>query len=216
MSVVSIQNDLTRDDVVRLSASGIAGIDTETTGLDPRRDLLCLVQICDPQGEITIIRTRDWLSAERLRDFLLLPGITKVMHYALFDCSFLQKNLGIEIQDVYCTRTASKLARTYSSNHSLVHVVGELLGVSLDKSQQTTYWCDDKLNDEQIAYAAADVQYLLPLREKLEVMLQSKGLLPSGISYVELNERCQKIIPTLVHLTLNGWETPRDQPGWIF
>lgn len=216
MTNVTIQPDLTEADVERLVRGSCVALDTETTGLNPRRDLLCLVQICDENGQITVVRNKDWSSCDGLRQFLANPQITKIIHYALFDCSFLQQNLNTEIDNVYCTRTASKLARTYSGSHSLKTVIQELVGVALDKTPQTTFWCADDLSDEQVAYASADVKYLIPLREELNKILAAKGYLPSGISYLELNDRCQEIIPTLVQLSLNGWDTPRDQSGWIF
>lgn len=216
MSTITIQSDLTPEDVSRLSQSSYIAVDTETTGLKPTRDLLCLVQICDENDVVTVVKTRDWSACNGLREILSNDNIIKVIHYALFDCGFLQQNLGIEINNLYCTRTASKLARTYSGSHSLKTVLSELLDVSLDKTQQTTFWCGDDLTDDQIAYASADVRYLIPLQLELNKILEVKGKLPSGISYVDLNSRCQQAIPTLVHLKLNGWEMPRDQSDWIF
>src|SRR5690606_25394518 len=117
---LAIQDDLTVQDCQRLSTTGVAAIDVETTGLNPLRDLLCLVQISDLDHNITFVRAQNWLMASNLRSFFQDPDILKIFHFALFDCSFLAHHLNIEVANAYCTKIASKFARTYSSHHGLV------------------------------------------------------------------------------------------------
>lgn len=202
---VTIQQDLTAEDCRRLARSSITAVDVETTGLNPLRDHLCLVQIADVERNVTLVRARQWRSAANLCAFLVDGDIQKLFHFALFDCSFISRHLGIEVANPYCTKIASKLARTYSDHHGLATLAQELCGVALDKSQQMTDWCADEVSASQLDYAANDVVWLFDIKEKLDAKLIQRGQLPSGISYTALNQRCQAFIPTLVQLQLNTW-----------
>lgn len=203
--------DLSALDLVRIRQSGIVAVDTEMTGVNFHRDLLCLVQIADPSGMIKLIKANDWRKAKNLHDLFLDQNIIKVFHFALMDCSFILKHVGVEVHNSYCTKIASKLIRTYSQKHSLSAMIEELFQVILDKSLSSTNWCQTDLTEHQLQYAANDVLWLIKLREKLEEMLAERGYMPTGLSYSELNNRCQAFIPTLVHLRINGWEVGKDE-----
>lgn len=129
----------------------------------------------------------------------------KVFHFALMDCSFLMQKTGVEPKNLYCTKIASKLARTYSPDHGLAKLTQELLHTKLDKTQQTTDWLAEELTAAQLKYAAGDVIWLNELRASMEDLLKRKGTLPSGVSYTDLNHQCRNFIPTLCHLFLGGW-----------
>jgi ribonuclease D len=211
-----LQEDLSASDLSRLRESSIVAMDCEMTGLNPHRDLLCLVQLCDRSGTVTIVRTENWLKAHLLQELLLDPNVTKVFHFAIMDYAFLLKHLNVRLTNVYCTKMASKIARTYSPKHGLADLVAELFDTELDKAQRTTFWCSDRLTAKQLEYAANDVAYLLEVKASLDTILDKKGILPTGISYKDLNSRCQAFIPTLVHLWLNGWDFGMKDPTSVF
>lgn len=149
-------------------------VDTETMGLIYQRDRLCLVQLCDPEGRVTVIRiAHGQTDAPYLKQLLEASNILKVFHFARFDVAMLQQNLGIKVNPIFCTKIASKLARTYTNRHGLKELVLELERVELDKSSQSSDWGNAaNLSDEQLNYAANDVRYLLSIRHKLIAMLQ--------------------------------------------
>jgi ribonuclease D len=179
-----------------LQVGGIA-VDTETMGLLPWRDRLCLIQLCDPQGRVSVVRiTQGQSTAPNLKQLLEAPHVLKVFHFARFDVATLRHNLGIETQPVFCTKIASKIARTYSSRHGLKEVVMELAKVELDKSAQSSDWGNAaNLSDEQLRYAANDVRYLLEVQAKLTDMLQREGRW-------ELTQQCFDCLPAIVSLDL--------------
>jgi len=156
-----------------LESEAIA-VDTETMGLIYQRDRLCLVQLCDPQGRVTVVRiAHGQTDAPNLKKLLEASNILKVFHFARFDVAMLQQNLGIKVTPIFCTKIASKLARTYTNRHGLKELVLELERVELDKSSQSSDWGNAaNLSDEQLNYAANDVRYLLSIRQKLIAMLQ--------------------------------------------
>jgi len=211
-----LQHDLTEQDLSRLKESEAVGIDTEMTGLLPHRDLLCLVQICDHDGIVNFVRTSDWSATPNLQALLQDAQVMKIFHFALMDGSFLLKNTGVETVNLFCTKVASKLARTYSPDHGLAKIVQELLDTQLDKSQQTSFWLAENLSEAQLKYAANDVMWLNELRAELEDILKTKGTLPSGISYWELNERCRHLLPTLIQLHTNGWDIASGDRNSVF
>lgn len=179
-----------------LAAEAIA-VDTETMGLLPHRDRLCLVQLCNPQGRGAVVRIeRGQTEAPYLQQLLEAPTVTKVFHFARFDIATLKHNLGIQTAPVFCTKIASKLARTYTPRHGLKDVVQELERVELDKSAQSSDWGNAaNLSDEQLRYAANDVRYLLSVRQKLTGMLQRE-------ERWELAQQCFNCLPTIVALDL--------------
>ncbi len=149
-------------------------VDTEAMGLIHGRDRLCLVQICDGEDQACCIRlARGQKEAPRLRRLLELPAVEKVFHFARFDVAALAENLGIAVNPVFCTKIASRLARTYAPRHGLKEVVNELVGVELDKQAQSSDWGRvEDLTQAQLAYACGDVRWLLPARARLEAMLR--------------------------------------------
>ncbi|MEP0868313.1 ribonuclease H-like domain-containing protein [Trichocoleus desertorum AS-A10] len=179
-----------------LPAEAIA-VDTETMGLLPHRDRLCLVQLCDPQGRGAVVRIeRGQTEAPHLQELLEAPTATKVFHFARFDIATLKHNLSIQTAPIFCTKIASKLARTYTPRHGLKDVVQELERVELDKSAQSSDWGNAaNLSDEQLRYAANDVRYLLSVRQKLITMLQRE-------ERWDLAQQCFNCLPTLVALDL--------------
>jgi ribonuclease D len=211
-----IKKDLSKSDVARISESKIIAVDCEMAGLNPHRDPLYLVQICDRDRIVNIVKTRNWLKAVNLQKVLCDPNITKVFHFAIMDCGFILKQLHVLVQSVYCTKIASKIARTYASSHSLSSLLEELLGIVVDKKQQTTFWGKDQITPEQLDYAVNDIKHLLEIKERLELIMREKGALPTGISYCELNNKCQECIPVLVHLWVNGWDFGKEDPVSIF
>jgi len=166
--------DLSADQLTEyLKAEAIAA-DTETMGLLPWRDRLCLVQLCDEKKRVTVIRmAKGQKSAPNLKQLLEAQNIVKVFHYARFDMAMLRYHLDIYVQPVFCSKIASKLARTYTPNHGLKSVVKELENIDLDKTSQSSDWGNAaNLSDAQLKYAANDVKYLLPVQQKLTAILQ--------------------------------------------
>lgn len=177
-----------------MSADEIA-IDTETMGLVLGRDRLCLVQLCDPQGFVTAIRiAKGQTQAPNLQKLLTSWDITKVFHYARFDVAQFNVTFEIETAPIFCTKIASKLARTYSGSHGLKTLVAELMQVELDKKAQSSDWGDaENLSREQYNYAANDVRYLLDIKDKLTTMLKREDR-------YQLAQRCFQAIPIFVEL----------------
>jgi ribonuclease D len=154
---------------------GVA-IDTETLGLNPHRDRLCLVQLSSGDGTAHLVKfDGKSYDAPHLKALLTDPKTVKIFHFARFDIAVLAQYLGVETAPLYCTKIASKLVRTYTDRHGLKDLVGELLGVELSKQQQSSDWGAAKLSDSQMAYAAHDVLYLHTLKEKLDQMLAREG-----------------------------------------
>jgi ribonuclease D len=179
-----------------LTAKAIA-VDTETMGLLPWRDRLCLVQLCDPQGRVSVVRIAQGQTvAPKLQQLLEAIDILKVFHFARFDVATLRHNLSIQTHPVFCTKIASRLARTYSPRHGLKDVVMELAQVELDKSAQSSDWGNAaNLSTEQLQYAANDVRYLLDVQLKLIEMLKREGRW-------ELAQQCFDCLPAIVSLDL--------------
>lgn len=166
--------DLDADWQERYGRARALAVDTEAMGLVHGRDRLCLVQLCDDADQVCCIRlSRGQSEAPRLQALLQDAAIEKVFHFARFDVAALAENLGIAVAPIFCTKIASRLARTYSPRHGLKEVLSELVGVELDKQAQSSDWGRvEELSDTQLAYAANDVRYLLPARDRLEAMLR--------------------------------------------
>ncbi|BAY22379.1 3'-5' exonuclease [Calothrix sp. NIES-2100] len=179
-----------------LKSEAIA-VDTETMGLLPQRDRLCLVQLCNGEGQVTAIRiAKGQTTAPNLKKLLEAVNVLKVFHFARFDIATLRYNLGITVQPVFCTKIASKLARTYTNRHGLKDVVQELEKVELDKSAQSSDWGNaDNLSVEQLSYAANDVRYLLSVQQKLIAMLKRE-------ERWQIAQECFQALPTIVSLDL--------------
>ncbi|GAB4227142.1 MAG: ribonuclease D [Stanieria sp.] len=183
-----------------LTAEAIA-VDTETMGLVLGRDRLCLVQLCDPSGYVTAIRIAlGQTEAPNLQKLLEAEQITKIFHYARFDVAQFEYTFRIKTKPIFCTKIASKLARTYTSNHGLKNLVLELIGVELDKTAQSSDWGNaQNLSAKQLSYAANDVRYLYQLREKLIDMLKREDR-------INLAQQCFQCIPVLVALDIQRYE----------
>jgi ribonuclease D len=175
-------------------------VDTETLGLKPFRDRLCVVQLSAGDGVAHIVRLGPPpMSAPRLAALLGDPAVLKLFHFARFDVAMLSKHLGVTALPIYCTKIASKLARTYTDRHSLKDLTSELLGIELSKQQQSSDWGADKLTDQQLAYAASDVLHLHALKARLDEMLAREGR-------AELAQAAFGFVPTRAALDLAGFE----------
>jgi len=197
MAVHFHEEDLPAD--VTFTAGPIA-VDTEAMGLVPGRDRLCLVQLSDGTGDEHLVRFKsdsDY-SAPNLKALLGDPNRLKLYHFARFDVGIMQAYLGIIAAPLYCTRTASRLVRTYTDRHGLKDLVKELLNVDLSKQQQTSDWGADELSDAQREYAASDVRYLHQLKEKLDERLEREDR-------VSLAQACFDFLPARALLDIAGW-----------
>jgi len=197
MAVYLHEEDLPAD--VRF-ADGPIAVDTEAMGLIPGRDRLCVVQLSDGKGDEHLVRFRrgSEYSAPNLKSLLADADRLKLYHFAHFDLGIMSAYRGIMAGPVYCTRTASRLVRTYTDRHGLKELVKELLNVDLSKQQQTSDWGADDLTDAQRDYAASDVRYLHQLKEKLDERLEREGR-------TALAQACFEFLPTRALLDLAGW-----------
>ncbi|MEA5567552.1 ribonuclease H-like domain-containing protein [Anabaena sp. UHCC 0399] len=189
--------DLSDAAVSQYLQSEVLAVDTETMGLLPQRDRLCLIQLCNPQGQVTAIRiAKGQTAAPNLKKLLEATNVLKLFHFARFDVATLRYYLDIHVQPIFCTKIASKLARTYTNRHGLKDVVQELEGVELDKSSQSSDWGNaSNLSEAQLNYAANDVRYLIGVQQKLTPMLKRE-------ERWELAQQCFQVLPTIVALDL--------------
>ena len=204
---------LHRDDLPDgLSLGPVVAVDTETMGLDPRRDRLCLVQLSSGDGSAHCVQIRPpRLGGPALRDghadcpnlraLLADSGVVKIFHFARFDVAMLRQALGVEVSPVRCTKIASRLVRTYTDRHGLKELCRELLGVDISKHQQSSDWGAAELTADQLAYAASDVLHLHALWARLEGLLRREGRL-------ELAEACFRFLPARGALDLLGYSDP--------
>lgn len=172
-------------------------IDTETMGLNTKRDRLCLVQLCGENGEIHLVQIdrEDAHNSPNLKKLLKDKNVLKIFHYARFDVAILEHTFSVSVFPIYCTKIASKLVRTYTDKHSLKVLARELLNVELSKQEQSSYWGRDVLSPTQLEYAANDVRYLHQIKEQLDIMLQREGK-------TELANKCFEQISLIVQLEL--------------
>lgn len=193
-------NDLDDDRVETYLTGELLAVDTEAMGLLPHRDRLCLVQLCDREGRVSLIRLSQGLkSAPGLQRVMEAASVTKIFHYARFDVAMMRYHLGIYVGPIVCTKVASKLARTYSPRHGLKDLIQESLGVELDKGAQSSDWgAVFELSEQQLRYAANDVRYLIPAWDRLLTMLRREGRF-------ELAQRCFDHLETQVSLDLLGY-----------
>ena len=196
MTIRFHKNDL--PDLASYEVEAIA-IDTETLGLNPHRDRLCVVQMSSGNGNADVIQiAAGQKEAPNLTRLLGDPRIVKIFHYGRFDIAVLYHAFGIMPKPVFCTKIASRLTRTYTDRHGLKDICSELLGVNLSKAQQSSDWAAETLSQEQIDYAASDVLYLHQLREKLIGRLMRENRLAEA-------EACFRFLPTRAKLDLMGW-----------
>jgi ribonuclease D len=191
---------LHRGDLPELSRyRGAVAIDTETMGLDPRRDRLCVVQLSPGDGSADVVQIPSGMrEAPHLKKLLGDPSILKIFHFARFDMAMLFNAFGVMPSPVYCTKIASRLIRTYTDRHGLKDLAKEVLGIDLSKQQQSSDWGAAELSEAQVAYAASDVLHLHALREKLDIMLAREGR-------TELASACFGFLPYRARLDLSGW-----------
>jgi ribonuclease D len=174
-------------------------IDTETLGLLPHRDKLCLVQLSSGDGNVHMVQMdRATYDAPNLKALLANPAVTKIFHFARFDVAVLKQYLAVDTFPLYCTKIASKLTRTYTDRHGLKDLVRELLGIEMNKLQQSSDWGAHVLSDAQKQYAASDVLYLHELKARLDQMLEREGR-------SNMARACFDFVPTRAALDLAGW-----------
>lgn len=180
--------------------TGSVAVDTETLGLNPHRDRLCLVQLSAGDGQAHLVQlSQTGYEAPRLKALLTDPAVVKIFHFARFDVAVLKAYLGVDVAPLYCTKIASKLVRTYTDRHGLKDLVQELAGVELSKQQQSSDWGAVKLSDQQLAYAASDVLYLHTVKQKLDHMLARDRRTAQF-------EAALKFLPVRADLDLMGFE----------
>jgi ribonuclease D len=192
---------LHRGDLPDLSRyTNSVAIDTETMGLHPHRDRLCVVQLSNGDGTADVVQiAKDQRDAPNLKALLANPNVTKIFHFARFDLAVLFHTFGVMPQPAYCTKIASRLTRTYTDRHGLKDLVREVLNVDLSKQQQSSDWGAQGLSEAQLAYAASDVLHLHALRERLDAMLVREDR-------TELAKACFEFLPARAKLDLGGWE----------
>jgi ribonuclease D len=182
-----------------LDLGPVVAVDSETMGLNPFRDRLCLVQLSKGDGVCHLVQiTRSGGPAPRLAALLASPQVLKLLHFARFDVAMFRQHLGVLTRPVYCTKTASRLVRTMTDKHGLKDLAKELLGADISKQQQTSDWGAETLSEEQKVYAASDVLHLHELKEKLDALLVREGRM-------ELARACFDFIPHRAALVLAGW-----------
>jgi ribonuclease D len=185
-------------DLARYAGPAVA-VDTEAMGLDARRDRLCVVQLSPGDGSADVVQIPSGkIDAPNLKRLFGDAKILKIFHFARFDLGMLFNTLGVMPSPVYCTRTASRLVRTYTDKHGLKDISREMLGVDMSKQQQLSDWGAETLTDAQLSYAASDVLHLHALKEKLDVMLAREGR-------AELAAACFRFLPDRARLDLAGW-----------
>jgi ribonuclease D len=173
-------------------------IDTETLGLNPYRDRLCLVQLSEGDGRAALVQFAGTYAAPELKRLLADESVLKIFHFGRFDMAVLKHHFGVMPRPVYCTKVASRLARTFTDRHGLKDLCRELLGIELSKQQQSSDWGAAELSPEQLSYAASDVLHLHALREKLDAMLRREGR--EGLA-----QACFEFLPVRAELDLRGW-----------
>lgn len=198
-------NHLYRNDLPDgLHLGPIVAIDTETMGLDPRRDRLCLVQMSSGDGHAHLVQIdRGQTRAPNLERMLADPAVLKLFHFGRFDIAALKNAFGVTTAPIYCTKIASKLIRTFTDRHGLKYLLQELVGVDVSKQQQTSDWGSEKLTEAQLEYAASDVLYLHRLKDELDRRLAREGR-------TALAQACFDFLPARAQLDLMGWQDPAD------
>ncbi|PZO66772.1 MAG: ribonuclease D [Paracoccus denitrificans] len=200
MTIELYQRDLPNN----LDLGPVVAIDTETMGLDPRRDRLCLVQLSSGDGNAHLVQiAKGQREAPNLTRMLSNPDVLKLFHFGRFDIAALEQAFGVTTRPVWCTKIASKMTRTFTDRQGLKYLLSELVGVDISKQQQTSDWGSETLTDAQLEYAASDVLYLHALKAALEKRLEREGR-------TQLAQACFDFLPTRAKLDLLGWGDDRD------
>ena len=195
MAISLHRGDLPAD----LSFGPIVAIDTETMGLNPHRDRLCLVQLSSGDGNAHLVQIPKGVAkAPRLAALIADPKVLKLFHFGRFDIAVLEHALGVRCEPVYCTKIAAKLTRTFTDRYGLKDLCRDLLGVELSKQQQTSDWGSEVLSEEQMTYAASDVLHLHGLKTKLDALLEREGR-------TDLAQAAFRFLPTRARLDVAGW-----------
>ena len=192
------KKDLSDELFKHYSSCDLLAVDCEMMGLNPLRDRLCLVQICDQNEKVTLVKIEAPFNTPNLKKLFEDENVRKIFHFARTDLAFLYHWLKIDLINVFCTKSASKLIRTYTDKHSLKDLLKEMLSADLDKNSQSTDWGAAELTKEQIKYAASDVLFLIPVYHKLTSFLKRENRF-------ELAEEVNKFLPTLAKLDLLGY-----------
>ena len=183
-----------------VSFDSSVAVDSETLGLKPHRDRLCVVQLSAGDGSAHLVQlSQTGYDAPNLKALMADPGVLKIFHYARFDVAVIKHYLGVDTQPIYCTKIASKLSRTYTDRHGLKDITSELLGIELSKQQQSSDWAAARLSQQQQAYAASDVLHLHKLKDRLDAMLEREGR-------AHLAQAAFDFLPTRASLDLAGFE----------
>jgi ribonuclease D len=200
LAIQLYQNDLPDD----VDLGPVVAIDTETMGLDPRRDRLCLVQLSSGDGNAHLVQIgKNMHPAPNLVRLLTDPAVVKLFHFGRFDVAALKQAFGVTTSPVWCTKIASRMVRTFTDRHGLKYLLADLVGVDVSKQQQTSDWGSETLTDAQKDYAASDVLYLHALKAELEARLIREGRMA-------LAQACFDFLPTRATLDLMGWDEPND------
>lgn len=195
--------DLPEERLAYYLKKGLIAVDTETLGLNIKRDRLCLVQISDEDGIVSLVRYKQKIQpgfskSFNLKYLLEAPNVLKLFHFARFDIAVLKHYLDADVKPIWCTKIASKLVRTYSDRHGLKDLSKELLNLEVDKTNQMSDWANENLTDSQLEYAANDVRVLIPIYNKLSSLLTREGR-------TELAERLFKVLPVIAELDTGGF-----------
>ena len=205
MTKYKIHNDIPEGIFTNYMKLEKIAVDTELHGLTMNRDQICLVQLCDQEQQVCLVRPNRDGGYSRLKALMENKDVLKVFHFALTDVAFFRTSLNIEVTPFCCTKVMSKLIRTYTQNHGLKDLHMELLGIQMEKEQQQTNWAESDLSQNQLKYAANDVLRLLEIFERLQKMIISRNRLPGGKSISELNETAQSMLPGMVELLVHGY-----------
>ena len=196
MAITIYKNDVPKN----FDIGGEIAVDTETMGLKFGRDRLCLIQIASNEGEVYLIQIdKNQKEAPNLAKLMTSEKVIKIFHYARFDIGVLHRNLDFMTQNIYCTKIASKIGRTFSQSHGLKNLVKEILSIDISKEQQSSYWGADVLNDKQINYAKQDVLYLHKIKQHLDKILKREDR-------YDIFEKTCRFLPTRCELDNMGWD----------
>jgi ribonuclease D len=190
--------DLPDERLAHYQKKSVVAIDTETRGLNIARDRLCLIQICDDEGVVSLVRFRK-NPAANVKRLMEDPQVLKLFHFARFDVAVLKHYMNASVKPIWCTKIASKLVRTYTDRHSLKDLGRELLGLEMDKSDQSSDWAREDLSPSQLEYAANDVRVLIPIYNQMKAVLERENRL-------ELAEKLFGFLPVVAELDLSGYK----------